>query len=326
MCYPAYMTGTSYIDSRCKSAINRVSGMPFRWSLNPYRGCVHACHYCYARETHTFLGLNAGGDFEHQIFVKSNIAEVLGRELSRPGWRGEQIAIGTATDAYQAAEKRFRLTRACLEVLLEHRNPFSIVTKSPLILRDLDLLAVFPNPSDVHVYFTVTTVDGALSNLIEPGAFPPEARLGALETLASAGFACGVMMAPVMPGINDSRASIDAVAEAAANAGARSFWAGPVRLAPVVKDHFYAFLQHRFPAILPWYLRHMEGQNLPRLDQELISQRAAEARARFGLELTERRTAPDLAPPAAPLRQLTIPLLDSATPLHFPLRYDLLSA
>ena len=157
------MAGTDYVDSRCKTAINRVYGMPFNWSLNPYRGCVHACHYCYARETHTFLGLNADADFERQIFVKGNIAEVLDRELARPSWSRESIAIGTATDAYQAAEKRFRLTRQCLEVMRTHKQPFSVVTKSSLIVRDLDIISEIASVANVRIYFTVTTVDQTLS-------------------------------------------------------------------------------------------------------------------------------------------------------------------
>lgn len=321
------MAGPSYFDTRCKSAINRVSGMPFKWSLNPYRGCVHACHYCYARETHTFLGLNAESDFERQIFVKSNIADVLDRELSRPGWSGESIAIGTATDAYQPAEKRFRLTRACLEVLLRHRNPFSVVTKSSLIVRDLELIKAIAEAADARIYFTVTTTDEALSDRIEPGAFPPSVRLEALKTLADAGIHCGVLMAPVMPGINDSQANIDRVTEAAAAAGARSLYAGPLRLAAPVKDHFYAFLQHEFPDLLPWYLRNMDGQHLPKAAQERISARAKDARARFGLERDEARTVPDpTLPRVLTFQQLSIPLADQAVPADIPLRYDPLSA
>jgi DNA repair photolyase len=326
MCYYDGMAGTSYIDSHCKSAVNRVHGMPFKWSLNPYRGCVHACHYCYARETHTFLGLNAHSDFERQIFVKSNIAAVLDQELSRPGWSGEPIAIGTATDAYQPAEKRFRLTRGCIEVLARHRNPFSIVTKSSLIVRDIELLRAAAQEAEIHIYFTVTTVDAALSERIEPGAFPPEIRLAALAELARAGITCGVMMAPVMPGINDSQEMVDQVARAAAAAGARSCWAGPLRLAPPVKDHFYAFLQREFPELLPWYLRHMDGQNLPRHVQERISDRAAAARARYGLGLSERRARPESTSTAPTLQQLPIPLPGMQSPFDFPLRYDPLSA
>ena len=321
------MAATSYLDSRCKTAVNRVYGMPFSWSLNPYRGCVHACHYCYARETHTYLGLNADTDFERQIFVKSNIAEVLDRELSRPGWRGESIAIGTATDAYQAAEKRFRLTRGCLEVMLKHRQAFSIVTKSSLIVRDCDLLAEISKHADVRIYFTVTTMDEALSDTIEPGAFPPSIRMTALETLANAGVTCGIMMAPVMPGLNDRQDQIDAVAEAAAAAGASTFWAGPLRLAPPVKNHFYAFLEHEFSALLPWYLRNMDGQHLPKAAQERIDQRARDARARFGLDRDESRTAPDpTVPRVLTFQQLAIPLSDQDIPVDIPLRYDPLSA
>lgn len=321
------MAGTSYIDSTCKSAINRVTGMPFKWSLNPYRGCVHACHYCYARETHTFLGLNADSDFENQIFVKSNIAAVLDRELSRPGWSGESIAIGTATDCYQPAEKRFRLTRACLEVLLKHRNPFSVVTKSSLIVRDLEVIRAIAEVADVRIYFTVTTVDQELSDRLEPGAFPPQVRLDALRALADAGIHCGVMMSPVVPGINDSQDHIDRVTEAAAAAGAKSVYAGPLRLAAPVKNHFYTFLQHEFPDLLPWYLRNMDGQNLPKSAQERIAERARDARSRFGLERDEPRTAPDpTLPRVLSFQQLAIPMVDSVIPEDIPLRYDPLSA
>lgn len=321
------MAGTSYIDSTCKSAVNRVTGMPFKWSLNPYRGCVHACHYCYARETHTFLGLDADGDFERQIFVKGNIAAVLDRELSRTSWAGESIAIGTATDAYQPAEKRFRLTRACLDVLLRHRNPFSVVTKSSLIVRDLGLIEAIAAVAAVRIYFTVTTMDESLSDRIEPGAFPPSVRLAALKTLADAGIHCGVLMAPIMPGINDSGECIDRVTEAAAAAGAKSVYAGSLRLASPVKDHFYGFLQHEFPDLLPWYLRNMDGQHLPKAAQERIAERANDARSRFGLERDDARTAPN--PAAARVlafQQLGLSLLELPASLPAMNAYDPLSA
>lgn len=320
------MAATSYVDSRCKTAINRVYGMPFKWSLNPYRGCMHACHYCYARESHTFLGLNADSDFERQIFVKSNIAETLDRELSRPGWTGESIAIGTATDAYQAAEKRFHLTRECLVVLLKHKQAFSVVTKSPLIARDVELITEISRHAQVHVYVTVTTVEEALSSKVEPGAFSPSKRLEALATLASRDISCGVMMAPVMPGLNDRQDQIDSVAEAAAAAGARTFWAGPLRLAPPVRNHFYAFLEREFPTLLPWYLRRMEGKNLPEAIRQRIEDRAANARARFGLSITERRSKQEPPPVERLATQLAIPLPGLDPPTHIPLRYDLLSA
>jgi len=320
------MAATNYVDSRCKTAVNRVYGMPFKWSLNPYRGCVHACHYCYARETHTYLGLNADKDFESQIFVKSNVAEVLDHELSRPGWSGESIAIGTATDAYQAAEKRFRLTRGCLEVISKHKQQFSVVTKSPLIVRDLDLIADIAMHAQVRIYFTVTTIDEALSDKIEPSAAPPVIRLKALETFAAAGITCGVMMAPIMPGLNDRQDQIDAVAEAAAAAGAATFWAGPLRLAPPVRNHFYAFIEREFPTLLPWYLRRMEGQHLPERVRERIEERAGNARVRYGLSLAERRTPPEPPPVRVLPAQLAIPLPELDAPRDIPLRYDPLSA
>ena len=322
------MAATNYIEMHCKSAVNRVQGMPFKWSLNPYRGCVHACHYCYARETHTFLGLNPDGDFERQIFFKRNIAEALDRDLSRPGWTGESIAIGTATDAYQPAEARFRLTRACLEVIHRHRNPFSIVTKSSLIVRDLEMLTHIAALADVRIYFTVTTLDERLWKKLEPGTQPPIVRLKALEMLSSAGISCGVLMAPVIPGLTDSQESIDQVARATAAAGAHSFAALPLRLAPPVKNHFTGFLQRDFPNLLPWYLTRMDGQNLPKPLQEEISRKAQQARERFGLG----RRAFGAEPPAQTaqiiqFQQLAIPLPGSdPAPEQSTLRYDPLSA
>jgi DNA repair photolyase len=320
------MSATSYLDRHCKTAINRVYGMPFKWSLNPYRGCVHACHYCYARESHTYLGLNADADFESHVFVKGNIAGILDSELSRPGWTRESIAIGTATDAYQAAEKRFQLTRGCLEVMLKHNQSFSVVTKSSLIVRDVDLIAEIAKHARVRIYFTVTTLDKALSDRIEPGANPPGARLQALQTLAAAGITCGVMMAPVMPGFNDRQDQIDAVARAASNAGAETFWAGPLRLAPPVRNHFFAFLEREFPTLLPWYLRSMEGQHLPERVQERIETRAGNAREKYGLSLAERRAPGEQSPLRVLPSQLTIPLPELDPPIDIPLRYDPLSA
>jgi DNA repair photolyase len=160
------MSKTSHIELPCRTALNRVSGMPFRWSLNPYRGCTHGCHYCYARATHPYLGLNADEDFETKIVVKTNMAEVLRQELRKPSWTRERVAIGTATDAYQPCEGRYRLTRRCLEVFRDAHTPVSIVTKSTLILRDLDLLTVLVKSPGVTVYFTITTLDDALWRLI----------------------------------------------------------------------------------------------------------------------------------------------------------------
>ena len=197
------MGGTSYHPITCKSAVNRVTGMPFNWSLNPYRGCVHACHYCYARATHTYFGLNADEDFEREIFAKMNIAEALHADLSRPSWKHESVAIGTATDAYQPIEGHLRLTRACLETLIRHRNPATVVTKSKLVARDIDLWLELSRVADVRVYFTITTLDHEIWKIAEPGTPHPATRVETLRAVSAAGVPTGVLMAPVLPGITD---------------------------------------------------------------------------------------------------------------------------
>src|SRR5215207_1917656 len=236
------MTRPEYHEIPCKSALNRVSGMRFRWSLNPYRGCLHGCHYCYARATHPYLGLNASEDFETKIVVKSNMPEVLRQELRKPSWTRERVAIGTATDAYQPCEGRYRLTRRCLETLSEHDTPVSIVTKATLILRDLDLLTVLAQGPGATVYFTITTLDPELWRLIEPGTPPPLKRLRVMQRLSEAGVPCGVFLAPILPGITDSVESIEAVAATAKALGAASFGSAVLRLAPQVKEHYLAFV------------------------------------------------------------------------------------
>src|ERR671912_2455098 len=197
------MGRTTYIETECRTALNRVSGMPFRWSLNPYRGCVHGCHYCYARATHSYLGLNADEDFATRIVVKANMPEVLRQELGRRSWTRERVAIGTATDAYQPCEGRYRLTRRCLEALRDAHTPVSIVTKSTLILRDLDLLTELAHGPGATVYFTITTLDLQLWRVIEPSTPPPRKRLEVLRRLSQAGIPTGVFLAPILPGITD---------------------------------------------------------------------------------------------------------------------------
>jgi DNA repair photolyase len=293
------MARATYIPLTCKSAINRVKGMPFKWSLNPYRGCAHACQYCYARETHAYLGLNAGKDFESSIFFKENIAAVLQRELRAPSWHHESIAIGTATDAYQPAEGHLRVTRSCLEVLAQERNPVSIVTKSTLILRDMDILQELNRQAGARVYFTITTLDDALWRLLEPGTPPPRKRLAVLSRLASAGIQTGVLMAPVVPGMTDSPESIETVARAAADHGASTFAALPLRLAPLVKDHFFSFLATHRPELLAWYSRNYPTGHAPRAFQQRVAQLAEEAVERYGLDRrSSRGTGPSSEQPS----------------------------
>jgi DNA repair photolyase len=273
-----------YLEIRCKSALTRVRGMPFKWSLNPYVGCAHACHYCYARAFYVRAGRGDGDDdFETRILVKANLATVLRRELGRPGWRGEPIALGTATDCYQPAEGRFRLTRAALEVLCRRRNPIGLVTKSPLVLRDLDLLAELARHARVRVVFTVTTLDRRLWRTLEPGTASPLARLRAVRLLDQAGVPAGVLMAPVLPGVTDSAASMGALAAAAAEHGARFFGAAPLRLMPVVKEHYLALVEREFPELLPRYRRAYPASSAPRPYRLALAARLDRIRAAHGL-------------------------------------------
>ncbi|MBW3633885.1 MAG: radical SAM protein [Chloroflexi bacterium] len=256
--------------------------MPFRWSLNPYRGCVHGCHYCYARATHPYLGLNADEDFETKIIVKTNMPEVLRREVSKPSWTRERVAIGTATDAYQPCEGRYRLTRRCLEILRDSDTPVSLVTKSTLVLRDLDLLSDLADGPGATVYFTITTLDDDLWRLIEPGTPPPLKRLQVLQRLSEAGVRTGVFLAPILPGITDSMESLEAVAAAARAHGAASFGSTVLRLAPLVKEHYFGFVAADFPDLLPRYERAYSGTNIASDYQVAIERRVARIRERHG--------------------------------------------
>jgi DNA repair photolyase len=305
-----------YREMPCKSALNRVSGMPFRWSLNPYRGCVHGCHYCYARATHPYLGLDAGEDFATKIVVKRNMPEVLRQELRKPSWTRERVAIGTATDAYQPCEGRYRLTRHCLDALLAADTPVSIVTKSTLIRRDLDLLTRLADGPGATVYFTITTLDPKHWRLIEPGTPPPLKRLAVLRRLTDAGVPCGVFLAPILPGITDSVESLEAVAAAAKDHGAVSFGSAVLRLAPQVKEHYLGFVAATFPDLLPRYERAYAGTNIASDYQAAIDRRLARIRKRHAFvadAMQDRRkdvvtSMPGARPLVVRSGQLTLPL------------------
>jgi DNA repair photolyase len=282
MIYSGAMARIDYTEITCASALNRVSGMPFRWSLNPYRGCVHGCHYCYARATHPYLGFNADEEFETRVLVKTNIPEVLRRELGRSSWIRERVAIGTATDAYQPCEGRYRLTRRILETVLDHQTPVSIVTKSTLIVRDLDLLANLTRSAGAMIFFTITTLEPDLWRRIEPGTPPPLKRLAILRRLREAGVPAGVFLAPILPGITDAVESIDAVAAAAKAHGAVSFGASTLRLVPLVKEHYLTLVAARFPHLIPRYERAYSGVNAPAAYKSAIEERVARIREQHG--------------------------------------------
>jgi DNA repair photolyase len=270
-----------YAETRCKSALNRVQGMPFAWSLNPYAGCRHGCSYCYARRYHEWLD-RSPADFDSQILVKTNVVAVLRAELRRPSWRREHVALGTATDPYQPVEGRYRLTRGCLEAFRDHASPVGVTTKGTLIVRDLDVLQDLGDLAEVH--FSVITLDPELARRLEPGAPAPARRLAALERLASAGVACSVFVAPVLPGLTDGPEELRALYRTAAAAGARSVHAMPLRLQGAVKPYFLQALESEFPALASSYRRgYRHGSNAPPEYQQRLRERVTVAKAEAGL-------------------------------------------
>src|SRR4051794_36331232 len=291
------MGRVEYVEICCKSALNRVQGMPFKWSLNPYAGCVHACVYCYARSHYALAGHGEPGrEFETRILVKTNFPDVLRRELGRPRWSYEMVALGTVTDCYQPAEGRFRVTRGALEALRDVANPVGLVTKSPLVLRDLDVLAPLARVAKVRIFFTITTVDLSLWGILEPGTANPFKRLEVMRRLNEAGVPAGVLLAPILPGITDSTASLEAVAEAAAEHNAAFLGTSTLRLAPVVKEQYLGWVDEAYPDLLPRYERAYFGTNAPREYQQALDERVERIRARYGFaDDSMRKTA--LSPP-----------------------------
>jgi DNA repair photolyase len=231
----------------CKSALNAVRGMPFKWSLNPYMGCVHRCTFCYVRHFEHRAERPWDERYGTSIRVKVNVAEVLRAELGRSSWKRETVSIGAATDPYQPAEGRFRLTRACLEALAEAWTPFSIITRGPLVVRDVDVLQEASARAEVEVYFSIPTLDEDVWRTTEPGTAPPRSRLEAVRRLSAAGIAVGVGMAPLLPGLSDRPEQLDEVVRAARAAGARTIWASVLHLRPGTREHFLEALARDWP-------------------------------------------------------------------------------
>jgi len=238
---------TEYLPDTARSIVseNDSPDVGFRYSINPYRGCSHGCSYCYARPYHEFLGLNAGLDFETKIFVKETAPELFREFLARDGWVVEQIGMSGVTDCYQPAERRFRLTRGCLEVAVEVRQPMSIITKNALVLRDLDLLQNLASENLVHVNLSITTLDAELARSMEPRTSTPAARFRAVKALADAGVPVRVMIAPIIPGLNDGE--IPSLLEAAKDAGAQGAGYTMLRLPGAVAPVFREWLQREKP-------------------------------------------------------------------------------
>ncbi len=277
-----------YFSLTSRSALNRESSgrMPFAWTLNPYRGCEFGCTYCYARYTHEFMELWDGRDFERKIFGKANAPELLRRELAEARDRGHAIALGTATDPYQPAEKQYGITRRMLEVFAAFEGlEFSITTKSVLILRDLDLLREIARRHRFGIHLTVTTLDERLARLLEPKAPPPARRLEAVRELARAGIRTSVNLMPILPGLTDSPRSVEAVARAAAEAGAKSLNASVLFLMPSAMKQFMPFLEREFPALVRRYRKMYARSAYIRGEyKEQISKLVSDLRRRYGLE------------------------------------------
>ena len=273
-----------YREEPCRSALNRVKGMPFDWSLNPYMGCVHRCTFCYVRAFERRADRPSDDRYGTTIRVKTNVAQVLARELARPSWRGEAVAIGAATDPYQPAEGRYRLTRACLEVLAAAHNPFSLITRGPMALRDLDVLQEASRRAEVSVTFSVPTLDEEVWRKTEPGTAPPRQRLRVLQRLVEAGIRVGVGMAPILPGLSDRPEQLEAVVRAAREAGATSVWANVLYLKPGTREHFLACLARDWPEELERYERLYAGRAYLRgAEADAVRARVAELRRRHGI-------------------------------------------
>lgn len=277
-----HFRGITFIEVEAKSIINHVPGdrMPFSYTINPYRGCSHACVYCFARTTHTYMDMNAGRDFETKIVVKVNAPELLRKELRAKRWTGEHIAMGTATDPYQRAEGRYRLMRGIIENLIEYRNPFSILTKGTLILRDLDLLIEAAAVTDVSTAFSIGTFDDDAWRRSEPGTPHPRKRMDAVRRLNEASIPCGVMLAPILPGITDAPERLRTVMEAAIDAGATHVSPILLHLRPGVKEVYMDWLEENYPDLVARYMSmYTRRAYAPKVDQDALKQRVAEIRS-----------------------------------------------
>ncbi len=286
-----------WVEIQVKSVLNRVQGMPFKWSINPYRGCAFACHYCFARVTHWYLDQDGVNEWSSRIFVKVNAPDILRQELARPTWRREQVHIGTATDPYQPAEGAYWITRQILEALRDHDTPAALVTKSTMIVRDRDVLRQLAGGPGALVMFSITTVDPAIAREIEPDVPPPQRRLEAMRALAEAGIPTGVLLAPVLPGITDGEEQLAAVVAAAKEYGASALFTNTLHLGEVTKQAFFEYLEHKRPELVPEYERLYRGKYAPRATQQRIQQVVAALKGHAGFAGPPRRAAPPSSPP-----------------------------
>jgi DNA repair photolyase len=283
----------SYQEVSCRSALNKVVGMPFDWTLNPYRGCTHGCHYCFARRYHTQFELNADDEFASVILVKANFVDVLTRELDRPSWTRDHVAFGTATDPYQPIEGHYRLTRRSIEALTRGRTPFGLITKGPMVVRDIDVLQEHARVAATTVYVSVPTVDEDAWRTLEPGTAPPLQRLRAVRQLVDAGLNAGVLMAPIVPGFSSSRSKLEATVKAIADHGARFAGCNVMYLQEGTRTHFLAFLEREFPRMLPRVRKLYEKKYPPEAYRKEVQGMVRTLQLRYGLDRREKANAPE---------------------------------
>ena len=293
-----------YQEVRCRSALNPVKGMPFEWTLNPYRGCTHACHYCYARRYHTQFELGADDEFASVIFVKTNFVEVLRRELRKPSWAGDYVAVGTATDCYQPIEGQYKLTRGALEALCEHRNPAGVVTKGPMIVRDADVLSDLSRAAGCSVYISVPCIDEDVWRQLEPGTAPPLQRLRAVRQLVDAGVRTGVLMNPIVPGLSSRPALMEETMKAVADHGARFVGCNVMFLEGGTRDHFSKWLATEHPELVEGYRRLYTRKYAPASYRKTVHAVFNQLREKYGLDRREKKDEAEQEPIQAAEQQM----------------------
>jgi DNA repair photolyase len=304
--------GITFHEVLCKSALNKVpaaSMLPFRYTVNGYRGCSHACRYCFARPTHEYLDFDPGRDFDTQVVVKTNVAEVLRRELRRPSWTREAVALGTNTDPYQRAEGRYALMPGIIGALTDSGTPFSILTKGTLLRRDLPLLSVAARSVEVSVAISLAVGDPEVHSRLEPGTPSPQARLGLIAAIREAGLNCHVMVAPVLPRLTDSQEHLDDLLGRISAAGATSVTVFGLHLRGTTRGWFMDWLARTYPELVGEYRQlYRAGAYLPAEYRSMLQRRASPLVAKYGLASAARMaaSAPQLPPPAREPLQTTL--------------------
>jgi len=297
--------GVEYREEPCKVALNRVRGMSFKWSLNPYMGCVHRCTFCYVRAFEHRADRPFDDRYGTSIRVKVNVAEVLRAQLARASWENELVAIGAATDPYQPAEGRYQLTRGCIQTLGEAANPLTIITRGPMIVRDIDVLTQAARHASVSVTFSIPTLDEGVWRKTEPSTAHPRQRLRALKQLVDAGIKAGVGMAPILPGVSDRPEQLAEVVRAAREAGATGVWANLLFLRPGTREHFMEHLADDWPELVPLYEELYAKKAYLRAEHtKPVRAQVADLARRF--EIADRRARPIRAQPRA--EQLSLAL------------------